>query len=123
KYRILVIDDCQTVYHSIVATLGLNTYEIDRLELFVQLPSLLRKNPPDLILLDLNIPGLNGIKLGQLIRKFQSSSIPIIVYSSCSEEARPAAPNAVGAVVQLSKSATPETLVFTVYDALRKVEE
>lgn len=120
KARILVIDDCQTVFHSIVGALGLSTFEIDRMELFVQLPRILKKSPPDLIILDINIPGLSGVRIGELIRKYQVSSIPVIIYSSCAEEDRVSAAQKVGAVGQVSKGASPEALIPVVYRALEK---
>ena len=122
KARILVIDDSQTVFQSIVAVLGLKAFDIDQLEMFVKLPRILKKSPPDLIILDINIPGLSGVRIGELIRKYQVSAIPVIIYSSCAEELRVSVAKKVGALDQVSKRAAPETLIPAVYKALKRRE-
>jgi len=46
-----------------------------------------RTSMPDLIMLDLNLPGMNGIEiLQQLKRNSKTSSIPVIIFSMSSNE-------------------------------------
>lgn len=46
------------------------------------------KSMPDLILLDLNLPGMNGIEILQLLKSDpKTSSIPVIIFSMSNNEA------------------------------------
>jgi two-component system OmpR family response regulator len=79
---ILVIDDSATVIAAVEQCLGGAGYRVIHLESFIHLPQLLHTQPPDLIVLDLNMPHLSGLTFGEFIRKFQSREIPILINSS-----------------------------------------
>lgn len=47
-----------------------------------------RKSMPDLILLDLNLPGMNGIEILQLLKRDPKTSlIPVVIFSMSNNEA------------------------------------
>jgi DNA-binding NarL/FixJ family response regulator len=48
----------------------------------IYLPRLVKEEPPDLILLDLSMPALSGVKVAMFIRRYEKHPIPIVLYSS-----------------------------------------
>jgi DNA-binding response OmpR family regulator len=80
--RILVIDDSTTVARSVQDTLRRSGHTVDLLGCFVELPSYLRQSPPDLILLDLEMPAFSGLDFGQFIRRHGERRFPIVIHSS-----------------------------------------
>lgn len=88
KKRILIIDDDQS---HIFSTKGI--LEAEGYEMFVQATplgttNLVKQLSPDLVLLDVNMPGLSGDRLAMILRSNETTrSVPIILYSSNDEDA------------------------------------
>lgn len=86
KYKILVIDDEPDVVHLIKDYLELNEYDVliayNSNEALEKL-----NNRPDLILLDINMPGMNGLELCKKIRDFVSCPI-LFVTANATESDR-----------------------------------
>jgi len=80
--RVLIIDDSPTAVEKARRALIGGGHTVDALCKMIELGGVLRSSPPDLVLLDLNMPGLSGEGFAQLIHRFSSGSIPIIIYSS-----------------------------------------
>jgi DNA-binding response OmpR family regulator len=80
--RILIIDDSATVVAAVRAALGQDGHQVEYLEVFAGLFSVLSTRPPDLILLDLHMPGISGVKLGGLLRAHTKRAVPVCVYSA-----------------------------------------
>jgi DNA-binding response OmpR family regulator len=118
--RILVIDDCRTVLSSVHAALHLDGHQVEGLELLVALPRLLRERPPDLILLDLQMPGVSGLKLGQLLKGMSGGDVPVCVYSSRPRRELQAAAQEMGAVASLEKGRPMTELRHLVTTILRR---
>jgi twitching motility two-component system response regulator PilH len=80
--KILVIDDSPTVSALLTAILTPEGHEVCTLNSFVDLPIYLRRSPPDLVVLDLHMPTMDGLSFGRFIRQQQQRRIPIVVYSA-----------------------------------------
>ena len=117
--RILIVDDSPTVVRFVQTTLKADGHHVTSLDNFIQLAAVIRNDPPDLILLDLNIPALSGLTMGSMVRKYEDGTIPIIIYSSQDEEEMRRAAEELGAVAVLKKTNAPEALRTAVKDALR----
>jgi DNA-binding response OmpR family regulator len=102
--RVLVVDDSPLVVRFVEHALAEDGHAVQALDSFIQLAATVRINPPDLIILDLNIPALSGVSMGKLVRNHQSRDIPIIVYSSAPLQELRAAALAVGAHCYVQKS-------------------
>ncbi len=118
--RILVVDDSPTTVHFLRRLLSENGHAVETLDSFVRLAEHVRQSPPDLIILDLSLPALPGVKMGQLIRRYQCRDVPIVVYSSQPEEELIEATRLVGAVDFVSKKEDPARLVEAVHAGLGK---
>ena len=80
---IMVVDDEQTILRLLNRTLELEGYGVivadnGRLAL-----DLLEEHRPDLVILDIKMPGLDGYQVLNLIR--QSSNVPVIMLSATRE--------------------------------------
>lgn len=79
-----------------------------------------RKESPDLVLLDLRLPGIDGFSVCEKIRKF--SNIPLIAISGIrSVEERERFIN-IGGNDYITKPFTPEDLIFRLRTNLRKAQ-
>ncbi len=118
--RILIVDDSPTVVRFAEWALRVDGHEVTSLDSFIQLAAVVRDNPPDLILLDLNMPALSGLSMGGMVRKYETIPVPIVIYSSQEEDEMWRAAIALGAVSVLKKTLSPEGLRAAVKNALRQ---
>jgi two-component system phosphate regulon response regulator PhoB len=82
----------------------------------------LRMRPPDVILLDLMLPGLDGLELARTLkRNEQTASIPIIVLTAKSEEVDRIVGLELGADDYITKPFSPREVVLRVKAVLRRV--
>lgn len=90
KIRILAVDDDPTITKLVDKILSAQGYEVtttsDGLEAMVQV----KKNPPDLIILDIMMPEINGYDVCRTL-KFDSpyKDIPILILTSRDQEIDP----------------------------------
>ena len=116
--RVLVIDDSPCVFQAVKAALAADGYVVERLGCFVDLPARIRNNPPDLILLDLQIPELPGVEMGKYIRRHAANYIPILIYSSAPLKQLQRAMTEIGADGAIPKDTPPDALRIRVKKAL-----
>src|SRR5204862_2281796 len=74
---ILVVDDEPQIRRVLRSTLSTHGYEIVEAKTGEEALEWMRKEPPDLVLLDMNMPGMGGVEACREIRK--SSDAPIIM--------------------------------------------
>jgi len=116
--KVLVIDDSRLVREKVRTTLEPAGYEVVTTELVIQIPELITTDPPELILLDLNMPGLSGKRVASLIRRFEKQPIPIVIYSSQPREELVATAKEIGAAGFVEKGAADGILTAAVNHAL-----
>ncbi|MCZ7680725.1 MAG: response regulator [Sandaracinaceae bacterium] len=103
--RILVVDDSELVIRYLRRVLSAHGHVVETLESFIQLATVVRTRPPDLLILDLHMPALSGVSTGKIVRSHQAASIPILIYSSASEQELRAAAREIGAQGYVQKGA------------------
>jgi CheY-like chemotaxis protein len=96
--RILVIDDDRTVLTYLKAVLGGEGYRVFTAMDALQGPMVARQSQPDLVVLDLAMPGGGGPAVLERLRRMQGMmQIPVVVYSGLPkdrvEELVPIGPN------------------------------
>ena len=84
RHEILLIEDERNICNFIVTTLKTQDYKVDFAVNAVSGLSLAASGCPDLILLDLGLPDMDGIEVIKKIRTW--SNVPIIVISARSED-------------------------------------
>jgi CheY-like chemotaxis protein len=86
RRRVLVIDDDAAVRSIIAETLRGEGYRVDEAGSGAEGLERLRAEPPDLILLDVQMPGMNGIGfVDQLHQEAGTTDIPIVILTATPE--------------------------------------
>lgn len=73
--RILLVDDDDLIRRSLAFTLDKAGYQTATAASAEDALSLMKRDPPDLVLLDIGLPGMDGL---QALRHFQDQAIPVI---------------------------------------------
>ena len=112
--RVLLVEDHPTMREAMRMVLADEGFSVDAAEDGTRALDVITSERPDLVLLDLNIPGIPGSELLAALRSSpQTSDIPVIVVTAEEEEGRRAAMRA-GADDYLTKPFSPRALVRTV---------
>ena len=80
---IMVVDDAQSMLRMLSRALELEGYDVVAATDGITALALLEKYGPDLVILDVMMPGLDGFQVLGLIR--QRSSVPVIMLTALSE--------------------------------------
>jgi signal transduction histidine kinase len=115
KGRILVVDDTLESLQLLARLLGAEGYQVLPASSGELALAAVAANPPDLILLDLLMPGIGGFEvLRRLKASDQSRAIPVIILSAITEAAQRAEGLRLGAVDFVSKPFEREELLARV---------
>ncbi len=85
KYKILLVEDDRSIAYFVQTVLEANGYQVLTAERCQQGILMLSSHTPDLVVLDLGLPDMDGQEYIRIVRR--SSMIPIIVLSARTEEA------------------------------------
>ena len=120
--RILVIDDDRLLCELVRTTFELEGFEVDTAFDVIEAERVLGASRPDAILLDIGLPGIDGIfYLERLARDAADEPIPIVAMSGSEEAGRAA--RAVGAQAFMRKPFSPLELLALVPPLIRPVAE
>ena len=84
KYKILVVEDDRSIANFVQTVLEANGYQALRAERCQQGVLMVSSHVPDLVVLDMGLPDMDGEAFIRMVRK--SSMVPIIVLSARTEE-------------------------------------
>ena len=120
--RILAVDDSPTILEMIKAILQSGGYEVITAVDGAEALETARAEAPDLILLDVMLPKLDGYRVCRLLKFDQKyKSIPIIMLTAKTEEQSMATGIRTGANQYLTKPIEPEVLLDAVALELARV--
>ena len=80
--RILVVDDDTGILEFIGLALGDEGYEVHMATDGVAALEMARQNPPDLILLDMHMPTMDGWEFSEAYKEFPGRRSPIVVLTA-----------------------------------------
>lgn len=120
KARILVIDDEPGILNVVTAYLKAEGYEYQTAGDGLQGLSLVRTFTPDLIILDIMLPGMDGIEVLSQLRR--ESSAYVIMLTARTEETDKLVGLSVGADDYLTKPFSPRELMARIKAALRRYQ-
>jgi two-component system, OmpR family, KDP operon response regulator KdpE len=115
---ILVVDDEPQIRRVLRSTLSTHGYEIAEAKTGEEALEWVRKEPPDLVLLDMNMPGMGGVEACREIRR--ASDAPIIMLTVRNAERDKVAALDAGADDYVVKPFGIEELLARIRAALRR---
>ncbi len=111
-YQIACVDDSPTMLREIQRFLQDEDYEITQIDNPIEAAATLFRVQPDLILMDISMPEINGYKLCSLLRNSNAlSQVPIIMVTSRTGVIDKVRAKTVGATDYLTKPFSQETLL------------
>ena len=119
--RVLVVDDDVTVREVVVSYLRAGGHEVLEAADGVEALRLMRADPADLVVLDLMMPGIDGLEVCRRLRA--STDVPIIMLTALGAEVDRVVGLESGADDYVTKPFSPRELVLRVDALLRRVGE
>ncbi len=118
--KIMIIEDEELICNELSRILENNNYETIILRDFKNALNKILEVSPDLILLDINIPFINGETLLQNLRK--ESNIPVIMVTSINSEIDEALSISYGADDYITKPYNPNILLLRIGAVLKRTK-
>ncbi len=117
--KVLVVEDDPDIADVIEYVLGQNGYGVEVAHDGDEALELFFRQSPDIVVLDLNLPGIHGIALLQQFRS-ESPDVPVIIVTSRTEESDRIAGLDMGADDYVTKPFSPKELASRVRAVLRR---
>lgn len=116
--KILVVEDDHQIQQELVFLLQRNGFEAQALTSFESVPQQIIAAHPDLVLLDLNLPGIDGQQICREVR--QLSNVPIIVVTSRNTDLDELMVLSLGADDFIAKPYNTQILLMHITSVLRR---
>ncbi|MBF0909704.1 MAG: response regulator transcription factor [Atopobium sp.] len=116
--KILVVEDDHQIQQELVLLLQRNGFEAQALSSFESVPQQIIAAHPDLVLLDLNLPGIDGQQICREVR--QLSNVPIIVVTSRNTDLDELMVLSLGADDFIAKPYNTQILLMHITSVLRR---
>lgn len=115
---ILLVEDDKSLAEWITDYLQSHHFHLLHLDQGEKVVDVVKKNPPDLIILDVMLPGKNGFDLCRELRQFYRQ--PILMLTACDEETDEVLGLELGANDYLGKPVKPRILLARIHALLRR---
>jgi two-component system, OmpR family, phosphate regulon response regulator PhoB len=122
--RILVVEDEPDILEVVLYNLKQAGFEVEAAEDGESALSRARERQPDLVLLDLMLPGIDGLEVCKLLKQDDATrGIPIIMLTARAEEVDRIVGFELGADDYVVKPFSPRELILRIRAILRRVKE
>lgn len=118
---VLVVDDDPTVREVVCSYLRADGYDVSEADDGETALAMIRARRPDLLVLDVMLPGVDGLEVCRQIRA--STDLPVILLTALGSEEDRVVGLELGADDYLTKPFSPRELVLRVGSVLRRVRE
>jgi DNA-binding response OmpR family regulator/EAL domain-containing protein (putative c-di-GMP-specific phosphodiesterase class I) len=123
-YRVMVVDDDPVHAKFAAALLEKSGMQVSIVTDSLRIMDSLRQDPPELILMDLYMPGATGVELTSIIREQQDLvAIPIIYFSAEHDQEKQLDALSSGGEAFLTKPAQPRHLIATVRNSIKRARQ
>jgi two-component system alkaline phosphatase synthesis response regulator PhoP len=123
KEKILVVDDEEDILELLKYNLSREGYRVSCTTSGEKTLSLVERETPDLILLDLMLPGMDGLEVARRLKdKSHAKNVPIVMLTAKGEEADIVTGLELGADDYVTKPFSPRILLARVRAVLRRKE-
>jgi two-component system, OmpR family, alkaline phosphatase synthesis response regulator PhoP len=124
KETILVVEDDENIQQLVGYNLARAGYHVIFAEKGDQALQLVKREKPDLVVLDIMLPVLNGYQVCKALREDpRTQSLPIIMLTAKSEESEVATGLDLGADDYITKPFSPKILISRIKAVLRRRED
>lgn len=121
--RVLIIEDDRDIVELVRYNLEKEGYQVTATSDGMAGLAQIQKSPPDLLLLDLMLPKLNGLEICKAVRRNETlNRLPILIISARGEEADRVIGLELGADDYVTKPFSPRELVARVKALMRRVQ-
>ncbi|MEH1127216.1 response regulator transcription factor [Micromonospora sp. CPCC 206061] len=117
--RILVVDDDPTISDVVCRYLRLAGFEVGMAADGATALAVVDRDPPDLVVLDLMLPGIDGLEVCRRLRT-RPDQIPIVMLTALGEESDRVLGLELGADDYMTKPFSPRELVLRAQSVLRR---
>jgi two-component system phosphate regulon response regulator PhoB len=119
--RVLIVDDDPDIVRLVTYNLSHAGYEVQAAQTGREALELVRKQPPDLIVLDVMLPDVDGLEVCRTLRQQMTTRrVPILMLTARGEEIDRVVGFELGADDYVSKPFSPRELVLRVKSILRR---
>jgi two-component system alkaline phosphatase synthesis response regulator PhoP len=122
KKRILAVEDDESILELIAYNLEKENFTVIRAESGEEALQCVAKEPPDLVMLDLMLPEIDGLEVCKTLKAGQYSNIPVIMVTAKGEESDIVLGLELGADDYVTKPFKPKELIARVRAVLRRSE-
>jgi two-component system phosphate regulon response regulator PhoB len=123
RERILVIEDEPDIAEVLQYNLEKEGFQVDLARRGDTGLEMVRKEPPDLILLDLMLPGVDGLEVTRLLKRDPATAhLPILMLTARGEEVDRIVGLELGADDYISKPFSPRELILRIKAVLRRLQ-
>lgn len=113
--RVVLVDDSTVALEWAKEVLSSRGFEVETYSASLGIQSFIRKSAPDLVLLDVRMPALNGDAVCRMLKENpRTRAVRIALYSSMNEDELSTMSKSVGADGFVVKTEDPEKLVAEV---------
>jgi two-component system phosphate regulon response regulator PhoB len=121
KEKLLVVDDEEDILELVRHHLERESYEVHTCTSGEKALQMARSNPYDLLVLDLMLPGMDGLEVARRLKAdAQTRTLPIVMLTAKGEEADVVAGLELGADDYVTKPFSPRILVARVRAVIRR---
>lgn len=121
KETILIVEDEEDILELVRYNLAREGYRVTGLNSGEEALKAVRKSPPDLVLLDLMLPGMNGTEICMILKGDpQTRHIPIVMLTAKSEDSDIVTGLEIGADDYITKPFSPKVLIARIRTVLRR---
>ena len=83
QHKVLLIDDSEISLHFVAGVLLRAGYEVRTADDVDQIESVLGDWRPDIILTDVNMPGISGVELCRMLKSsYETAHVPVVLFSA-----------------------------------------
>jgi DNA-binding response OmpR family regulator len=118
--RIILAEDNDMLRKSLNFFLVQKGFNVDQFADGQEALNSIKENTYDLILADINIPGISGMEITQYVRTQMQSDIPIIIFTSSNVEQTEIDCFDIGADEFIAKPISPLVLITRINNLLKK---
>jgi len=122
KYHVLVVDDEKDILELVSYNLSKSGYRVSTVTNGEDALAKVRSDPPDLMLLDLMLPGLDGLDVCRILTNDpRTAHVMIIMLTARDDEVDVVTGLELGAIDYITKPFSPRVLLARVKAALRRL--